>query len=120
MRKSPISRIFSACFALWFVFALAEPVLAMHDCPVHDGVASGAAVAHHAGHGAPHKQHSAHNCSCIGDCAGCTAPALHSSGNSYVIDAVTYTASAPGTFAVRYIASWAQHVLPFQNGPPAA
>jgi len=120
MRRSPVSRILSACFALWFAFALAEPVLAMHDCPVHDGVVSGAAGAHHAHHGSPGKTHAAHTCSCIGDCTGCSAVAIHSTSQSTIVDAVVYTASAPGAFAARFIPSWAQHVLPFQNGPPAA
>jgi hypothetical protein len=115
--RTGLYRVLSACFAFWFAFALAEPVLAMHDCPVHDGVSS--ASAHHAAHHSSSKTAS-HKCSCLGECAGCALFALPSIGSSSTLAAVTVSNANDITLDMRYVPAWMHHVLPFQNGPPIA
>jgi len=126
MRRRWYTRIGSACLAVWFVLCVTEPVAAMHHCPMHDGVAgvmvmpNGQMMAgmaqpsHHPGQPpAP-----AHQCTCIGDCAGASfagLPALSISLGRVVVQTVrTETPTAP----VAYPAP-APHALPFANGPPA-
>jgi hypothetical protein len=124
MRTSPLARILTACFGVWFAFAIAEPVLAMHECPVHDGIVSSAtgAVHHGAHHTPPAQKHSqsAHQCNCLGECAGCAPVALAATPDDGTIVVPTVTSSEPAALNAGYRAVWAQHVLPFQNGPPAA
>jgi len=124
MRTSPLGRFLTACFGVWFAFAIAEPVLSMHECPVHDGILSSASgVAHHGAHHTSQSQkHSqaAHQCNCLGECAGCTAAAVPAAPADGTIGVATVTLDKPIAPDAGYRAAWAQHVLPFQNGPPAA
>jgi hypothetical protein len=124
MRTSLLARYLTACFGVWFAFAIAEPVLAMHECPVHDGILSSApGAAHHGAHQNPasHKQsQGAHQCSCLGECAGCTPVALAATPDDGTLAVATVSSTEPPAFNAGYRAAWAQHILPFQNGPPAA
>ena len=124
MRTSPLARLLTACFGVWFAFAIAEPVLAMHECPVHDGIASSAPVAvHHGAHQAPASQkhpQPVHQCSCLGECAGCTPVVLAATPDQGTLAVATVSSSEPAALSAGYRAVWAQHVLPFQNGPPVA
>ncbi|HVD60501.1 MAG TPA: hypothetical protein VNC11_06480 [Gemmatimonadaceae bacterium] len=119
MRLGPFGRILTAFFSLWFAFTLAEPVLAMHDCPVHDGVGAVGAASHHSNHhGSSHNQ-AKHLCSCLGECAACALVALPSAPRTESFAETTRATDDSPLVASGYEPAWADHVLPFQNAPPA-
>jgi len=123
MHLHRIKRSFAAFLSIWFLLVMVEPE-AVHSCPVHSGVASGA-QAGHAGHHmaagedhhSPGKSHS--QCSCPGDCAGTTAFILPSSP-ARIGDASVRVADA-ATFVLRsHRQSRVEFLLPFAIGPPAS
>jgi hypothetical protein len=132
MSRSPARRAAAALFALLFLLVVGEP-LALHACPMHDGVAASAAAdaSHasnadhdaHASHGgmAPASQpdggDDAHQCQCLGDCAAATGLALPTAQAVRWHVVVTRRADPPAAeYRVALVA--APHVLPFANGPP--
>jgi len=134
MRHRPLRRIAAALVNLLFLLAWGEPV-ALHPCPMHDGVAATAttatsatamhSTASHHGHmamapstGHDHAAHEGgHVCSCLGSCSvsvGAVAPSAQAIRWQVVVrrrvapieaDAAAPLASAP-------------RLLPFANGPP--
>jgi hypothetical protein len=129
MHRTWWSRTFSAVIAVWLAFSLTEPAVG-HACPVHS-VGSGAhspahasdAAAHHAGlhaAAAPAEQgsHNAKRCTCLGHCCsispvGFAAPPVELT----MLGAPALRDS--GLPPYEYVAVAAEHILPFQNGPPA-
>lgn len=130
MRRTRWSRAFSVVMAVWLALSLSEPAF-LHACPVH-GVGPGAhsahsgALAHSADHHnsvdstAPAKQDrgGTHNCTCIGSC--CCAPPIALAGMRVGLAlSESVTLRDTGLPAHAYVPVARQHVLPFQNGPPA-
>lgn len=136
MRRSWLSRSLSAVLAVWLAFLVAEPLVGMHDCPMHDGVMAMERVGsmpQHGERGSAHAMSQAadksqqsqdgqgrHQCTCVGDCTGSTAFALPSGRAGIVAPGETATTRDTGLPEYEYVAVWAQYILPFQNGPPRA
>lgn len=128
MRRTRWSRALSAVMAVWLVVSLSEPAF-LHSCPVHS-LGSGAhranvvlqafATHHHdwTDSTAPVNGHETHNCTCIGSCCCATPIGL-------AAPRVLAAVSEPTAFRdtglpeYAYLPVAADHVLPFQNGPPA-
>ena len=142
-QRSLAQRIFTAFFGLWFSVVVAEP-LPLHVCPMHDGPLAYAA-AHHAqtvpdvasapaGHAAMHHAlqsheepatdspagHGAHQCQCLGCCAGTSATALPGAPviNVQATLAAVQVRGFAAHNAMRAPVRFA-HALPFANGPPS-
>jgi hypothetical protein len=136
MHRHWLHRVFATLLVAWFAVLTAEPV-ALHPCPMHDGVLhmqSGAAV-HHAMHGAmpahggPMEQAGArqhlppahstghHQCTCIGTCTATSAAGLPSARFALAA-ALTTLVRDPGLPDYEYVPVAAQHVLPFAHAPP--
>lgn len=92
MRRSWRSRCLAVVLAVWFAFLVAEPMVVMHNCPMHDGVLAmhqmggmaipDMAAINHAspvpGSHTPDHDPAHHQCTCVGDCAGAAAVGLPS------------------------------------------
>jgi hypothetical protein len=129
MRRTRWSRAFSAVMAVWLVVSLSEPSF-LHSCLVHDG-ARGAHSSHAA---APHSGHHhssadsesptkndrdhGHSCTCLGHCCGAAPIGLAAIPASLAIGESAALRDT-GLPAYAYVAVAAEHILPFQNGPPA-
>jgi hypothetical protein len=129
-------RVFAIVLVAWFAALTAEPI-ALHPCPMHDGMLamhSGAAMQHQMGaaamgHGAsmsematpqqmpPSQPMQHHQCTCLGACTATSAAGLPSAHLTLAaaIVAVPYD---PGLPDYVYVPVAAQHVLPFAHGPP--
>ena len=114
--------------AVWLAVSLSEPAF-LHSCPVHSlgsGAHSANAVpqtlaAHHhgsAGSTAPAKGHETHNCTCIGSCC-CATPIGLVAPRVLVVVSEPTALRDTGLPEYAYVPVAADHVLPFQNGPPA-
>lgn len=143
-QRSLPQRMFTALFGLWFSLLVAEPV-PVHACPMHDGtLAQGAAVTaagltdaapDSPGHVAMHHvsqsheqpatdhpaEHGAHQCQCLGCCAGTTALSLPASPdvNLRAVLAPVQVECIAGGDVLR-TATRFSFALPFANGPPVA
>ena len=135
MRRALWSRSLSAVFALWFAFLVAEPFAAMHECPMQGGVLAISQMsmprmemptgARGADQTPSKRQNPSHDaghppCTCVGDCAGAAAVGLPSEAASLAFAVQIVTPRDSWIAGDRYVPAWAQHVLPFQNGPPRA
>jgi hypothetical protein len=132
MRRSPWSRLLASALGLWFGFSTAEPLPGMHNCPTHDGplAAAVAGGGGHHGHGAGHEKGltegsgqapavpQTHQCTCPGPCTTALGIGLPATAVSLEIAAVTSASRDSGLPDYAYAPVWAEHVLPFSNGPP--
>ena len=131
MHRSPLTRIVSALFALWFAVFTAEP-RSLHACPVHDG--PGAAHAGHAaaadtthmsgsmdhsagGHHKGSHEAGAKTCQCPGSCCTVTPVGLRSLP-ILEVPAVLELADS-GLPEYEYVVVSRSLLLPFANGPPS-
>ena len=126
MRRTWFGRAFSGLFAVWFALSLAGPAV-LHSCPVHAGLAIGAASGHsgaahsHATHGEQGgKQDAHHSCTCLGDCSAGGGVASLPARSIELVAAVSRPGSVALPPAARTRVTAAPHVLPFANGPPNA
>ena len=122
MPRHWLRRALGACLAVWFGVSLTVvEAPALHQCPVHDGVAAlPMAMPHHHGgapHGSPHG--SGHQgCTCLGDCSTTAVVVVRPAP---VVAAAIVDAPPPPPFAERAAPRPATpHRLPFANGPPPA
>lgn len=134
-------RLCTALFGLWFSLVVAEP-LPLHVCPMHDGplahvmahqamaspvsaMSTAGSVGDHASHshdmpaaGTP-TEHAAHQCQCLGCCAGTSATALPGATVRNVQATLAMVQEQPaatrGALRARLRVA---HALPFANGPP--
>ncbi len=128
MRHIRLYRFTAALLGALFALALGSEALAVHPCPMHEGVLA-ATAEHHAGHGGESAQPaSGHHeqqtpakgqCCCpdSGCCSGIVAlalPAVPPLGAPVARD-VLLPASRETRASPR-----GQHLLPFANGPPHA
>ena len=116
------NRALAALSALWFaILMVAGPIV--HECAMHDGLASGAAAAasEHGIHGAGHDQAPADDecdhCTCVGDCAGVAFAPAFAATDRTVPPALALTVAAPA--GIRLPSPGSPDVrLPFSVGPP--
>jgi len=134
-RRSPVARSFGAVLALWFSIFTMEPA-ALHVCAQHSGhgvaapaAASSASAAMPAGHmhhaaaaehtpthtPAPHE--SGAQCTCPGGCCVSSAVRVPAASDELTVE-VAVPAHHPIAAVVSLVATNAEHVLPFANGPP--
>jgi hypothetical protein len=121
MRRSWLSRLLASVLALGLVVLATEPVLAMHRCPMHDGMMGmrmTPTATTTAGDHAPAPAHH-HECTCLGDCAGAVHAALPGSPVALELAIVTAASRNGGLADYAYVPVRAQHILPFSNAPPA-
>ena len=134
MHRHWLHRAFAAVLVAWFTALVVEPV-ALHPCPMHDGVllmASGAAghdmggmamphapaMSHAAGHEHGPAQHPAgHQCTCLGTCTATSATGLPSAPLT-LASALVVPPHDTGLPDYLYVPVATQHVLPFAHGPP--
>jgi hypothetical protein len=129
MRRPWWNRVLSAVMSVWLAFSLTEPATG-HSCPVHDagdarlpGQAPAAGVGHHASspnRAAPADPGSgpSKRCTCLGHC--CSISPVGLAPVRVALTSVGATAFRDdGLPPYEYVAVAAEHVLPFQNGPPA-
>lgn len=130
MRRTRWSRAFSVVMAVWLAVSLSEPAF-LHACPVHgagpNAHSSTRSTAPHSGHGhasvdseapAKHDRDHGHTCTCLGHCC-CAAPiGLPAAHASLAIGEPTALRDT-GLPVHSYVPVAAEHILPFQNGPPA-
>jgi hypothetical protein len=124
MRRTWGSRVFAVFMAFWLAFSLTEPAL-LHACPVHSG-GSVAPESGHAAHGANASHHqqptdggTTHQCTCLGSCSSASPIGLKSPTLA-LVDLTTVATRDSGLPDHVYVPVAAEHVLPYQNGPPAA
>jgi hypothetical protein len=129
MRRTPWGRAFAGVMAVWLAVSLSEPGF-LHSCPVHGAMLGAHASMHKAAaHAGPHHGSvdartpaendggQSHTCTCLDHCC-CAAPiGLAGTHVALPIGAPTALRDA-GVPAYVYVAVAADHVLPFQNGPP--
>ncbi|MCC7054195.1 MAG: hypothetical protein IT355_13095 [Gemmatimonadaceae bacterium] len=141
-QRSLTQRLVTALFGVWFCLLVAEP-LPLHVCPMHDGLPPSATAGYTAdlsedrcappgqaaithapdAHDAPATDtpagHAAHQCLCLGCCAGTPAIALPGAPVVNVpcaladVQVLQVAARNDTLVATRFA-----HVLPFANGPP--
>jgi hypothetical protein len=138
-----VSRTLAVFAAAWLSVALIEPA-GMHTCAMHGGT-GGHGTATTAADADPHAHHHAHRhsadtstdssgetptgapadtpahgagCTCLGDCAGVTGPAIPSAASALVVRA-TVAASATLPRGALTRPAHAGVRLPFAIGPPA-
>jgi hypothetical protein len=137
MSRSPVRRAGAALLALFFLLAVGEP-LALHACPMHDGVAvassTSAGGAHadmpadaHAAHAAdtaaavpaghPSGDDEGHQCSCLGHCAAASGAAL-AAAQAVRWPVLVARRAEPPAREYRIALPSADYLLPFANGPP--
>jgi hypothetical protein len=115
--------------AIWISLSLSEPAL-LHTCPVHDVThaagAGASGAAHHAPpsnearHTTPVRGHASHRgCTCLGDCCA-AGPVGIASPTLALATSLVLESDGAALPEHAYVPVAAQHVLPFQNGPPAA
>ncbi|HEX5438060.1 MAG TPA: hypothetical protein VFW98_12920 [Gemmatimonadaceae bacterium] len=136
MRRHWWYRVLGILVALWFGALTAEPV-ALHPCPMHDGMLLAMAGMHGGGghadmpgmggdaQAAPHgpsrpdvpQQPGSHQCTCLGSCTASSSLALVPAPIALADADVRATddASPP---ADRHVPVTASHVLPFATAPP--
>jgi hypothetical protein len=141
-QRSLTQRIFTALLGLWFSFVVAEPV-PVHVCPMHDGLlppaaaqsarvvqdASDASTGHVGMHHAQQShddattntpaEHEAHQCLCLGCCAGTSAVTMPTSPVRNLQD--TLAAMQVRRIAAADVLVTAMRfafAIPFANGPP--
>lgn len=142
-QRSLTQRIFTALFGIWFSLVVAEPV-PLGACPMHDRPMTHATAHHAALTGAatdaanhhvamPHASsahqqpatdhpggHGAHQCLCLGCCAGTAALSLPTFPPLNLVATITATQARriDAVDALRVVSRFA-YALPFANGPPA-
>jgi hypothetical protein len=134
VRRNWFFRSLASVFAVWLATCMVEP-MQLHTCAMHGGLAiEQTSVAH--GH-SPNGHHMAahltgqsdqhqgtdgqsHQCSCLGDCnggsapIGLTSPAVSLSEPRIVANAISsFDYASPRLVAAAFL-------LPFSNGPPAS
>jgi hypothetical protein len=131
MSRSPVGRAAATLLALLLLLAVGEP-LALHACPMHDGVvptaspASASTTGDHAAHaahavaqtGQPADGHDGdHQCSCLGHCAA-AAGAVLPGAQAVRWQVLVSRRAEPPAPEHRVARASADHLLPFANGPP--
>jgi len=134
MHRHWLQRTFAAVLVVWFTALVADPV-ALHPCPMHDGVllmASGTAGHDMAGmamprehamsHAADHEhgpaQHPAgHQCTCLGTCTAASAAGLPSARLT-LASALVVRPHDSGLPDYLYVPVATPHLRPPSHAPP--
>ena len=125
-----MERALAALVAVWFVFATIEPAV-LHSCPTHGSPhgaahAGAAAADDHGSHGAAtaatadapaDAPTSAHQCTCLGDCAGVALSALPARAHTPWPTSVAAVSALPPLEA-GFTPPAPDFARPFANGPP--